>query len=210
MKVGIVGGTGELGRGLALRFQSGMVVIVGSRSRERAEQCAESLLGKAKADVRGATDEEAASECDVAILAVPEVDEGFMKRLEGPLSGKLAISPIAPMRRVGRYFEHALPRGSAAEEVARVLGRSRVAAALHVVPAEKLQSGASLSYDVPVAADDRRTYEEAALVVKMVDGLRPLYAGPLACARIVESLAPFLINVGMLNGIRSPSIRLVE
>jgi len=210
MKVGILGGTGELGRGLAVRFPAGVSVILGSRSRERAQVCAKALSGAARAEVWGTTNEEAARECDVAILAVPGVEVGFLKGFEGPLSGKLAISPIAPMRRVGRYLEHSLERGSAAEVVARALSRSRVAAAFHVVPAEKLQIGASLSYDVPVAADWRRTYEEAAGVVRLVEGLRPLYAGPLSHARTVESLVPLLINVGMLNGLRSPSIRVVE
>jgi 8-hydroxy-5-deazaflavin:NADPH oxidoreductase len=66
-----------------------------------------------------------------------------------------------------------------------------------------------LDYDVLVTAETREVFAEAAEVVSSIARLRPLYAGPLRNSRMVEGITPTLLNVGKLNKIKSPSIRVV-
>ncbi len=119
------------------------------------------------------------------------------------------ISPIVPMAFRDGLFAPSLESGSAAEKVASVLG-TRVAGAFHTVPAARLlEVDRELDYDVLVTAETKEVYAEAAEVVASVAKLRPLYAGPLRNSRMVEGITPSLLNVGKLNKIRSPSIKVV-
>jgi len=106
-------------------------------------------------------------------------------------------------------FAPSLETGSAAEKVAALLG-TRVAGAFHTVPAARLlEVGRELAYDVLVTAETKEVYAETAEVVESVPKLRPLFAGPLRNSRMIEGITPALLNVGKLNKIRSPSIRIV-
>ena len=110
--------------------------------------------------------------------------------------------------RDGSFFP-TLESGSAAEKVAAALG-TRVASAFHTVPAARLLDvGSELDYDVLVTAETRAVYSEAAALVSSIEGLRPLYAGALRNSRMVEGITPTLLNVGKLNKMRSPSIKIV-
>jgi 8-hydroxy-5-deazaflavin:NADPH oxidoreductase len=214
-RLAIIGGTGALGFGLALRLAGAYQVAIGSRDRDRAAQAAEKATTLAKVPVEGQTNEEAASACDIAILAVrdlPRAGPLFPSSLVEALAGKLVISPIVPMTVEGGVFSLSPSPSdeSAAELVAGALPTSRVAGAFHTVPASKLAKigEEELAYDVLVTADSRAVYEEAAKVVTSVGRLKPYYAGPLRVTRLVEGMTPALLNVGKLNKIRSPSIRL--
>jgi 8-hydroxy-5-deazaflavin:NADPH oxidoreductase len=211
----VIGGTGELGFGLGLRLAGAYEVTIGSRDRGRAAHAAEEATTLAEVPVEGRTNDEAASACDIAILAVrdlPRAGPLFPSSLVEALAGKLVISPIVPMTLEGGVFS--LSRSpsdeSAAELVARALPTSRVAGAFHTVPASKLAKigEEELAYDVLVTADSRAVYEEAAKVVMSVGRLKPYYAGPLRVTRLVEGITPALLNVAKLNKLRSPSIRL--
>jgi NADPH-dependent F420 reductase len=208
--IAIVGGTGDLGRGLAARLAGTHDVLIGSRDAAKAEAAAAAIRGAAGASVSGTTNEDATRICDTAILAIPDLpSDDMLESLKRNLSDKLVISPIVPMRVRGGYFEQTMPSGSAAERLASVL-RSRVAGAFHTVPAEKLlRTGLALDFDVPVTADTRDVYEETAAIVSTVSNLRPLYAGPLSTSRMIEAITPMLLNIGRLNKIRSPSIKIV-
>jgi NADPH-dependent F420 reductase len=215
-RLAIIGGTGALGFGLALRLAGAYEVTIGSRDGDRAAQAAEKATTLAKVPVEGRTNEEAASACEIAILAVRDLPRSgplFSSSLLEALAGKLVISPIVPMTVEDGVFSLSLSPpsdGSAAELVARALPTSRVAGAFHTVPASKLAKigEEELAYDVLVTADSRAVYEEAAKVVMSVGRLKPYYAGPLRVTRLVEGMTPALLNVGKLNKIRSPSIRL--
>lgn len=211
MKVGLIGGTGTLGRGLATRLASKHEVLVGSRDKIRGEKAANEISSKTGRTVAGGTDGEVAASCDVAILAVPDLkDFGFLEPLRQPLAGKLVISPIVPMVMENGLLRYTRDKTSAAEEVASVLQGSRVVAALHTLPAPTLLVGdRKLDFDVLVACDRDSDYKETADLIRSIEGLRPLYAGPLAMARTIERLAPLLINAAKLNGLKNLSLKFV-
>lgn len=210
-KISVIGGTGDLGFGLAVRLAKAYAVTIGSRDLSRAADAAARAATSAGVRVEAKTNEEAAAGCDIAILAVPDLPTAdFLSSLAPGLGEKLVISPIVPMLLKGGVFSLSLSGESAAERVAKALPASRVAGAFHTVPAPRLaQLGEELAYDVLVTADSRAVYDEAARVVSSVGRLRPLYAGPLTVSRLVEGMTPALLNVSKLNKLKSPSIKLV-
>jgi 8-hydroxy-5-deazaflavin:NADPH oxidoreductase len=209
-RLAVIGGTGGLGFGLAVRLAKAYSVTIGSRDQARAADAAARASTIARVRVEGKTNEEAASACDIAILAVPDLPSAdlFSSLGEG-LKGKLVISPIVPMFVKDGVFLLSMSGDSAAERVAKALPASRIAGAFHTVPASRLaQLGEELAYDVLVTSDSREVYERAARVVSSVGKLRPFYAGPLVVSRMVEAITPALLNVSKQNKLRSPSIRL--
>jgi 8-hydroxy-5-deazaflavin:NADPH oxidoreductase len=209
-KIAVIGGTGDLGFGLALRLAKAYAVTIGSRDPDRAAAAAAKARTLSRTSVESKTNGEAAQSCDIAILAVPELPSAdILASLAPSLVEKLVISPIVPM-----LFEKGVstisPGESAAERVAKALPASRVAGAFHTVPAARLaRLEEELAYDVLVTADSRTVYDKAASVVSAVGKLRPLYAGPLAVSRLVEGITPALVNVERLNKLKSPSIKVV-
>ncbi len=210
LKVAIVGGTGDLGEGLAVRLSSHCEVLIGSRDTAKAERAAAEVKGIAGGTVSGHSNADAVSMCDVAILAIPDLPTTQMlAELAQPLRGKLVISPIVPMTFQDGLFSYTLSEGSAAEKVASAL-QSRVVSAFHTVPAERLLKLEDvLGLDVLIAADSLESYSEAAELVSKIRGLRPLSAGPLKVSRMIESMTPLLLNIGRFSKLRSPSIRVV-
>ncbi|MDG6925043.1 MAG: NADPH-dependent F420 reductase [Nitrososphaerota archaeon] len=208
--IALVGGTGDLGLGLACRFAKNYRVVVGSRDATRAAEAAKKVSAVAGAPVTGMTNSEAASVSDTVVLTIPDLpSDEVLLALKPAVSGKLVISPIVPMEFREGLFSPTLASGSAAEKVASVIG-TRVAAAFHNVPAARLLDPAvPLDYDVLVAAETRDVFSETAGLVSSIKNLRPLYAGPLRASRTIEWLTPVLLNVGKLNRIRTPSVRVV-
>jgi 8-hydroxy-5-deazaflavin:NADPH oxidoreductase len=186
-------------------------VTIGSRDLAKASAAAEKASALSHAQVKGMANSDAAADCDVAVLAVPDLPPAdLLSSLAGALRGKLVISPIVPMVFKDGVFSLSISGESAAERVAKGLPGSQVAGAFHTVPALKLSHlEEELAYDVLVTADSREVYERAAEVVSSVGKLRPFYAGPLAASRLVEAITPALLNVSKLNKLRSPSIRIV-
>jgi 8-hydroxy-5-deazaflavin:NADPH oxidoreductase len=209
--IAVIGGTGDLGFGLAVRLAKAYGVTIGSRDLARAVDAAAKASAVAGVRVEGKTNDEAAGACDIAILAVPDLPPAdLLSGLAQGVKDKLVISPIVPMLFKDGIFSLSLSGDSAAERVAKALSKSRVAGAFHTVPASRLaQLGEELAYDVLVTADSREVYDQAARVVSSVGRLRPFYAGPLTASRLVEAITPALLNVSKLNKLRSPSIRLV-
>ncbi len=211
MKIAMIGGTGSLGFGLAVRLAKVYEVTIGSRDLPRATEAAAKAGAIARARVEAKANRDAARGCDIAILAVPDLPPAsLLESLAPNLEGKLVISPIVPMLLKDGVFSLSHPEESAAERVAKALPKAKVASAFHTVPAPKLtQLDAALDYDVLVAADSREVFGLASKVVSSVGKLRPLYAGPLTVSRMVEAMTPALLNVSRLNKLDSPSIKLV-
>jgi 8-hydroxy-5-deazaflavin:NADPH oxidoreductase len=211
MKIAIIGGTGNLGFGLAVRLAKAYEVTIGSRDLPRAADAAAKAGAIARVRVEAKANRDAARACDIAILAVPDLPSAdLFESLAPNLAEKLVISPIVPMVFKEGVFSLSHPEESAAERVAKALPRSKVAGAFHTVPAPKLtQPDAALDYDVLVTADSRDVFGLASRVVSSIGKLRPLYAGPLTVSRMVEAMTPALLNVSRLNKIDSPSIKLV-
>ena len=211
MKIAIIGGTGSLGFGLAMRLAKTYEITIGSRDLPRATEAAAKVGALARVRVEAKENREAVRACDIAILAVPDLPPaGLLESLAPDLAEKLVISPIVPMLVKDGVFSVSHPEESAAERVANAHPKAKVAGAFHTVPAPKLaQLAEPLDYDVLVTADSREVFALASRVVSSVGKLRPLYAGPLSVSWMVEAMTPALLNVSRLNKLDNPSIRLV-
>ncbi|MGA4842365.1 NADPH-dependent F420 reductase [Streptomyces sp. G45] len=193
--VGVLGGTGDQGRGLAYRFaRAGQKVIIGSRAAERAEAAAAEIgLG-----VEGADNAECARRSDVVIVAVPW--DGHARTLEAlrePLAGKLVIDCVNPLG-FDKKGAYALKpeEGSAAEQAAALLPDSRVTAAFHHLSAVLLQDASveEIDTDVMVLGESRADTDTVQALAARVPGMRGVFAGRLRNAHQVESLVANLIS----------------
>jgi NADPH-dependent F420 reductase len=211
--VGILGGTGPAGRGLAARMAAnGLTVWLGSRSAERAEATVQTLLEKwpgRDLDIRGADNESAAKQ-DLVVLATPwDAAAATAAELAEQLAGKLVVSMANALARVGDEFQALVPaRGSIAVAVQGVLPRSRVAGAFHHLPARELAAiDRPLDADVLVTADHPRTLAEAVELVERIEGLRGVAAGSLSACSAIEAFTAVLLNVNVSHKAHA-SIRL--
>ena len=199
-QVGVLGGTGPAGRGLATRMAAaGLEVIVGSREPGRAEEAANAVREAVAGDaaVRGATNAEAAT-ADLVVVATPwDGAVATAHDLQDALAGKVVISMVNAIARVGREFQALIPvRGSLAATLQAELPRSHVTAAFHHLPAgDLLDLSRSLSADVLVCAADEAAAATTIGLVNRIEGLRGLHAGSLASANAVEALTAVLLNV---------------
>jgi len=200
--VGILGGTGPQGRGLAYRFaRAGQRVLVGSRSAERGAQAAAELRGLPGVDASTVDggDNLFACTADIVIVAVPWEGHGaLVAELAPALAGKLVVDCVNPLGfdKQGP-FALPVPEGSAAQQAAALLPESTVCAAFHHVSAALLTDPEveGMDLDVLVLGDDR----EATLLVQAlagrISGMRGVFAGRLRNAGQVEALTANLIAV---------------
>lgn len=194
--VGVLGGTGEQGRGLALRFaRAGHRVVVGSRSAERAQEIA-ATMGDL---VSGASNEDAARAGDVVIVAVPwDGHRELLASLAEPLAGKIVIDCVNPLG-FDKQGAFALPveEGSAAQQAASVLPNSRVVAAFHHISAVLLldETVESIDTDVVVLGDDREATDTVQALASRIPGIRGIYGGRLRNAGQVEAWTANLISM---------------
>ncbi|NUW31505.1 NADPH-dependent F420 reductase [Nonomuraea sp. SMC257] len=196
LSIGILGGTGDQGKGLARRFAlAGHEVLIGSRSAERAQEAASSL-GEG---VRGAANAAVAAEADVVIVAVPyEGHRALLESLSDELAGKIVVDCVNPLG-FDKQGAYALPveEGSAAQQAAAVLPGSRVVAAFHHVSAVVLLDPAveKVDLDVLVLGDDREATDLVQALAGVVPGVRGVYGGRLRNAHQVEALTANLISI---------------
>jgi NADPH-dependent F420 reductase len=202
--VPIIGGTGALGFGLALRWAAaGVPVIIGSRSAERAEESAARLRERVPdADVQGLENAEAATKGDIVVLAVPfrSQSENLTNLKEVLREGQILVDSTVPLAaavsgKATRLL--GVPQGSAAEQAQEMVPDGViVVSALHTVGAAKLADlDHQLEEDIPVLGDKREPKKRVAELIAKIDGLRPINAGLLETARLVEGLTPLLISV---------------
>jgi NADPH-dependent F420 reductase len=194
--VGVLGGTGDQGRGLAYRLaRAGQKVVIGSRNAERAETAA-AELGHG---VEGADNAECARRSDIVIVAVPW--DGHAKTLESlrdELVGKLVVDCVNPLGfdKQGAYALRP-DEGSAAQQAAALLPDSRVTAAFHHLSAVLLQDPevAEIDTDVMVLGEVRADTDIVQALAARIPGMRGVFAGRLRNAHQVESLVANLISV---------------
>ncbi|MHA4813260.1 NADPH-dependent F420 reductase [Streptomyces aculeolatus] len=194
--VGVLGGTGDQGRGLAYRLaRAGQRVVVGSRKQERAEEAAAGLGN----GVEGADNAECARRSDVVVVAVPwEGHEATVATLRAELAGKLVVDCVNPLGfdKKGAYAIRPA-EGSAAEQAAALLPESRVTAAFHHLSAVLLQDPEveRIETDVMVLGESREDTDVVQALAGLIPGMRGVYAGRLRNAHQVESLVANLISV---------------
>jgi 8-hydroxy-5-deazaflavin:NADPH oxidoreductase len=200
--IGILGGTGEQGRGLGRRFAlAGHRIILGSRDPSRAAAAAAALVDEHPEEeltVEGATNEDAASRADVVIVAVPyEGHRELVETLAPLLAGKVVVDCVNPMafdERGARYVTP--PAGSAAEETAAAAPQARVVSAFHDVSARRLLgTNLSVNTDVLVCGDDPDANAVVCALAAQVRGMRGVDVGPLRLSSILEAITCVLISV---------------
>lgn len=202
--VPIIGGTGALGWGLAMRWaKAGQPVVIGSRDAGRASEAAERVRAVApEAEVAGLENGEAAQRGEVVFLTVPfrAQSENLTNLREALRPGQLLVDCTVPLaaavsgkatRSLGVW------QGSAAQQAQEMVPEGvTVIAALHTVSAPTLgDPEAELGEDVLVCGDRRADKAKVARLIEAIPGLRAVNAGTLEMARIVEQLTPLLISV---------------
>ena len=196
--VGVLGGTGEQGRGLARRLSlAGLQVIIGSRTAERAATAAAELGGEPL--VTGTLNHRAAEAADIVIAAIPwEGHKELLASLAAELAGKIVIDCVNPLAFDAKgAFPLRVPEGSAAEQAAAVLPDSTVVGAFHHVSAQLLLDPRvdSMDLDVLVLGDDRDATDLVAALAARIPGMRGVYGGRLRNCGQVEALTANLVSI---------------
>jgi NADPH-dependent F420 reductase len=202
--VTVIGGSGALGAGLALRLAvAGVPVVIGSRDHQRARQAAGRVREQTpNAGVEGRENGPAAEASEVVFLCVPFRNQSeTLTNLKPHLrDGQLVVDATVPLAaavsgRATRVL--GVWQGSAAQQAAEMVPDGvRVVAALHTVNAPALKDlGQTLDEDVLVCGDRRADKARVAAYIELIPGLRAVDAGRLEMARIAESLTALLIGV---------------
>ena len=213
--IAIIGGAGELGFGLALRFaRAGAKVVIGSRDEAKAQEAATRVKAAiGGADVSGLGNPEAAAKGTLVILAVPfSAQAATLKSIKPALKTAILVDttvPLAatiggrPTRMLGVW------EGSAAQAARELVPGVPVVSAFHNVSADVLQDlSATPDCDILICGDDAAAKERVAALVKLIPGLRPVDAGALEMSRIVESLTALLIALNRRHKVHHCGLRI--
>jgi NADPH-dependent F420 reductase len=201
-KIAIIGGAGELGFGLALRWaKAGEDVRIGSRDAAKAEEAAARIKTAVQdATIAGFENVQAASGASVVVIAVPfSAQAGILKTIKGAVKQAILVDasvPLAatlggrPTRMLGVW------EGSAAQQAAGLVPGVPVVSAFHNVSAEMLHDlTLTLDCDILICGDDAAAKARLSALVKLIPGLGPLDAGPLEMSRVVESMTALMISL---------------
>ena len=203
MRIGILGGTGPAGSALAARLASvGFETIVGSRSKYRAMEAVDGLLeqwtGRELTITAG--DNADAATGDIVVIATPwDGATQTAQSVEKELRGKVVISMANALTRIGKEFQPLVPpRGSVAASIQAALPRSRVAAALHHVPAKELGDlDHPIESDVLICSDYPDATQATSDLVAKIPNMRPLDCGELSLATPIESFTAVLLQLNV-------------
>jgi 8-hydroxy-5-deazaflavin:NADPH oxidoreductase len=200
LTVAVLGGPGPQGRGLVRRWAAaGLPVVIGSRSADRAAEVAADLAAATSGDVRGLSNEGAAAESDVVVVAVPyDGHADLLRPLARVLAGKIVVDCVNPLGfdKQGAFVLE-VEEGSAAQQAAALLPDSTVVGAFHHVSAVILEDPevTAVDTDILVLGDDRDATDLVAALADAVPGMRGVYGGRLRNAGQVEGLTANLISV---------------
>ena len=220
MKIAIVGGTGSIGEGFALRWASKHDIVICSRDVDKAIEAAgdysETLLSKGVLccglGVSGCTNEKGIGDVDVVVLSVPYKGMvPLLEKLKPYFKNQIVISMVVPMQKNDK-FEYTPPeQGSAALEIKSVLPNTvKVISAYHNISARKLADlESTLDYDVVICGDDEDAKKTVMELTSEIKNLHPLDGGGLEFSYMIESLTPFLINLAINNGLRDLGVKFV-
>ena len=201
----IIGGTGALGYGLALRWaRAGQPVVIGSREAGRADEAAARVRSEAEgAEVEGLQNAEAAARGQIVFLTVPfRAQSETLTNLKDALSdGQILVDCTVPtaaavsgkaVRTLGVW------QGSAAQQAEEMVPDGvTVISALHTVNAKRLADEGPLDEDVLICGDRRADKARVARLIEQIEGLRTVNAGALEMSRIVETLTSMLISINV-------------
>lgn len=208
--IAILGGTGDLGSGLArLWAGAGYPIVIGSRARAKAEQSAATLASQTSGQIRGEGNREAAAVAHIVVLCVPYANhDALLEEIKPVMPGKIFVDAVVPLVPPKVSIVQLPAAGSPALVAQRVLGSEvRVVAAFHNVGAKKLQNGEKADCDVLVFSDDAGAREQ---VIALADAVatRGVDGGALANAVAAEALTSVLIAINRRYKIPGAGIRI--
>ncbi len=211
MRIALLGGTGDIGQGLALRwaYDTDHEILVGSRDPDRAREKVEEYLTEldsrgVEANLKGFANEMAADRANVVVLAVPpyHVDDTIASVADSLSEGDILVSPATGIKRDDEGFHYHRPgAGSVTRLVADAAPEGvHVVGAFHNLAAGRLADlDAELGIDTLVVGDDPDATDIVSRLAEEIRGLRAVNAGGIANAPEVEALTPLLINVASNN-----------
>ncbi|NOS61740.1 MAG: NADPH-dependent F420 reductase [Nitrosarchaeum sp.] len=223
MKIGIIGGTGGMGKGFALRWSQNHNVIVGSRDAARASESAKEYTNLAKESfgqingtITGNDNVSVARDSDVLILSIPyeNIDSVCSEILPVVKDSCVVVSPIVPMVKTDVGFEFIPIKENKPFSYQLVLkymkNKSKLVSAFHVISEKKLVNPTMiLDYDIFVCGDDKESIEVVNGLINEIKGLRPIYLGPGELSYLAEISTPLLLNAMIRNKIKNPGIKII-
>ena len=223
MKIGIIGGTGGMGKGFALRWSKNHKVIIGSRDAERAAtsateytNLAKEAYGNINGKIIGSDNISVAKDSEVLVLSIPydNIDSICSQILPEINDDCIVISPIVPMTKTDVGFECVAIKENkpfSHQMVEKHMkDKTKLVSAFHVISEKKLINPTlSLDYDIFVAGDNKESIEIINNLISEIEGLRPIYLGPGALAYLVEMSTPLLLNAMIRNKMKNPGIKII-
>jgi len=223
MKVGIIGGTGGMGKGFALRWSQNHNVIIGSRDAARAAESAKEytnlakeVFGEIKGSISGSDNVSVAKESDVLILSIPyeNIDTVCSAILSEIKDSCVVVSPIVPMTKTDVGFECVSIKENKPFSYKLVLehmkNKSKLVSAFHVISEKKLVNPTlELDYDIFVCGDDKDSVGVVNELINEIKGLRAIYLGPIELSYLAEMSTPLLLNAMIRNKIKNPGIKII-
>ena len=224
MKIGIIGGTGGMGKGFAFRWCKNHDVTIGSRDAERAKSTAaeyttqsiEAWGGAIDGTIDGTDNISVAKESNVLILSIPydNIDSICSQVLPEVNDNCIVISPIVPMTKTDTGFECIAIKENkpfSHQTVEKYMkDKTKLVSAFHVISEKKLiNTSLALDYDIFVAGDSKESVEVVNGLINEIEGLRPIYLGPGVLAYLVEMCTPLLLNAMIRNKMKNPGIKII-
>lgn len=205
--IAIIGGTGDLGSGLASRWAAaGYPVVLGSRVEEKAIAAAQAM---GVASARGADNFGAASAADIVVIAVPYANhDAILNEIRPAVAGKIVVDAVVPLKPPKVSVVQLPEEGSAAAIAQRILGgTARVVSAFHNVGAAKLRGEGPVDCDVLVCGDDKEA-RDAVIALADAAGTRGVDGGVLANSVVAEALTSILIGINRRYKVSNAGIRI--
>ena len=223
MKIGIIGGTGGMGKGFAFRWCKNHDVIIGSRDAERAVSAAVEYTtqaveayGQINGTITGKDNMSVAKESQVLILSIPydNIDSTCSQILPEINDECVVVSPIVPMTKTDTGFECVAIKDNkpfSHQMVEKHMkDKTKLVSAFHVISEKKLINPTLvLDYDIFVAGDSKESVEVVNGLINEIEGLRPIYLGSGTLAYLVEMCTPLLLNAMIRNKMKNPGIKIV-
>ena len=223
MKIGIIGGTGGMGKGFAIRWCVNHDILIGSRDAAKAVQAAleysksaTELYGSVKGKIIGNDNLSVARESDVLVLSIPyeNIDSTCSHLLPNTKDGCVVVTPIVPITKTDAGFEFISfieKKPSAFELVQKYMkDKTKLVAAFHTVSEKKLADPKLiLDFDIFVCGDDRNAVNVVNGLIKEIKNLRPIFLGPGSLSYLAEVATPILLNAMVKNRMNNPGIKII-
>ena len=223
MKIGIIGGTGGMGKGFALRWCNKHEILIGSRDSSRAATSADEYAKIAKetfnnenVSISGNDNLSVVKESDVLILSIPydNIDSICSELLPNVNNSCIVISPIVPMTKTDVGFECVAIKENkpfSHQTVEKYMkDKTKLVSAFHVISEKKLVNPTLvLDYDIFVCGDSKESVEVVNGLINEIEGLRPIYLGPGTLSYLVEMSTPLLLNAMIRNKMKNPGIKII-